>query len=371
VVVSRSGHDERLPRFPARVVTFFAGLEKNNSKEYWAANKTTSENKVWQPMQVLLTDLNGEFPRCECFDRPGCALLQGQVALQALGGRDERIPGGRMHRLLPAGAGIGPGDRLRGHGDGTRSTATFPRVARRRRQRSPIRGTDHRACRPITTGDLRCRTTTEGGAAGVPEEPSPRRSSCAGKERSSSRNMRERNGCTLPRRSAEYATSGVEQNRSRNGSTPRLGTNEEPRHIDRRPAATGHPRCAPGEFPRGSLPQPGTGGLGVGRSAGLGAGAILGGLLTTVSWRLTFAINVPLTFLGALGGARWLSSTRDRTTGHCLPVFASMLATGTVLTLVLRRRSCSGRRAQRRERATRRAQRRDPVTRTRSTRRRS
>jgi uncharacterized protein (DUF2461 family) len=32
--------------FPPELFTFFAGLEKNNSKEYWAANKTTWENKV-------------------------------------------------------------------------------------------------------------------------------------------------------------------------------------------------------------------------------------------------------------------------------------------------------------------------------------
>lgn len=66
-----------------------------------------------------------------------------------------------------------------------------------------------------------------------------------------------------------------------------------------------------------SFPAGASRSLAVWGSAGLGAGAILGGLLTTVSWRLTFAINVPFTFLGALGGARWLSSTRDRTTGHC------------------------------------------------------
>jgi len=53
--------------FPPELLTFFAGLEKNNSKEYWAANKTTWENKVRQPMQVLLADLNGEFPPLRMF----------------------------------------------------------------------------------------------------------------------------------------------------------------------------------------------------------------------------------------------------------------------------------------------------------------
>ncbi|WP_410050388.1 MFS transporter [Actinomadura sp. HBU206391] len=45
-------------------------------------------------------------------------------------------------------------------------------------------------------------------------------------------------------------------------------------------------------------------------ASGLAAGAILGGLLTTASWRLTFVINVPLTLLCALGAARWIGSVR-------------------------------------------------------------
>ncbi|HUR09653.1 MAG TPA: MFS transporter [Nonomuraea sp.] len=74
-------------------------------------------------------------------------------------------------------------------------------------------------------------------------------------------------------------------------------------------------------------------------ASGLAAGAILGGLLTAASWRLTFVINVPLTLLCALGAAVWIASTRpatdDRTPGRRVPVLASVLGTGTVLTLVL------------------------------------
>jgi MFS family permease len=70
-------------------------------------------------------------------------------------------------------------------------------------------------------------------------------------------------------------------------------------------------------------------------AAGLAAGVILGGLLTTASWRLTFVINVPLTLLCALGAARWVGPARDRPPAGSVPVLASVLGTGTVLTLVL------------------------------------
>ena len=70
-------------------------------------------------------------------------------------------------------------------------------------------------------------------------------------------------------------------------------------------------------------------------ASGLAVGAILGGLLTTASWRLTFLINVPLTLLCALGAAAWVSSARTGAQAGRIPVLASALGTGTVLTLVL------------------------------------
>ncbi|WP_086824285.1 MFS transporter [Allokutzneria sp. NRRL B-24872] len=69
-------------------------------------------------------------------------------------------------------------------------------------------------------------------------------------------------------------------------------------------------------------------------ASGLAAGAILGGLLTVVSWRLTFMINVPLTLLCALGAVIWFAPTSDRSTAR-IPVGASVLGTGAVLALVL------------------------------------
>jgi MFS family permease len=70
-------------------------------------------------------------------------------------------------------------------------------------------------------------------------------------------------------------------------------------------------------------------------ASGLAVGAILGGLLTTASWRLTFLINVPLTLLCALGAVAWVSSARRSGPAGRIPLLASVLGTGTVLTLAL------------------------------------
>ncbi|TQL90891.1 putative MFS family arabinose efflux permease [Actinoallomurus bryophytorum] len=70
-------------------------------------------------------------------------------------------------------------------------------------------------------------------------------------------------------------------------------------------------------------------------ASGLAAGAILGGLLTTASWRLTFYVNVPLTLLCALGAAVWVGPAREHVPAGRIPMLASVLGTGTVLTLVL------------------------------------
>jgi MFS family permease len=72
---------------------------------------------------------------------------------------------------------------------------------------------------------------------------------------------------------------------------------------------------------------------GVGAS-GLAAGAVLGGVLTTASWRLTFVINVPLTLLCAAGALVFVHAAAV-TTADRIPLRAAVLGTGTVLTLVL------------------------------------
>lgn len=76
-------------------------------------------------------------------------------------------------------------------------------------------------------------------------------------------------------------------------------------------------------------------------ASGLAAGAVLGGLLTAASWRLTFLVNVPLTLMCAAGAAlavapapRASASAGDARAGR-VPLLASVLGTGTVLTMVL------------------------------------
>jgi MFS family permease len=71
-------------------------------------------------------------------------------------------------------------------------------------------------------------------------------------------------------------------------------------------------------------------------AAGLAAGALLGGLLTTVSWRLTLLVNVPPTLLCALVAAAWLG-TAEQTAARArrIPLLAAVLGTSSVLTLTL------------------------------------
>ena len=53
--------------FPPELFTFFEGLEKDNSKAYWEANKTTWDEKVRDPMKALLAELGSEFPPLRMF----------------------------------------------------------------------------------------------------------------------------------------------------------------------------------------------------------------------------------------------------------------------------------------------------------------
>ncbi|MFC4058744.1 MFS transporter [Planomonospora corallina] len=70
-------------------------------------------------------------------------------------------------------------------------------------------------------------------------------------------------------------------------------------------------------------------------ASGLAAGAVLGGLLTTASWRLTFFVNAPVVLLCVLGAVLWAAPARDHAPGGRVPVTAAALGTGAVLTLVL------------------------------------
>ncbi len=47
--------------FPRALFTFLEGLEKDNSKSYWDANKATWESEVHEPVQALMAELEPEF----------------------------------------------------------------------------------------------------------------------------------------------------------------------------------------------------------------------------------------------------------------------------------------------------------------------
>jgi len=71
-------------------------------------------------------------------------------------------------------------------------------------------------------------------------------------------------------------------------------------------------------------------------AAGLAAGALLGGLLTTASWRLTLLVDVPPALLCAMAAAVWLGTVvPDTVRARPMPLLAAVLGTGTVLALSL------------------------------------
>jgi uncharacterized protein (TIGR02453 family) len=47
--------------FPAEAITFYEGLEADNSKGYWTANKDLYERAVKEPMEALCAELGDEF----------------------------------------------------------------------------------------------------------------------------------------------------------------------------------------------------------------------------------------------------------------------------------------------------------------------
>lgn len=53
--------------FPADAITFYAGLEADNSRAYWQAHKDTYAAAVRGPLEALLDDLAGEFGVAKVF----------------------------------------------------------------------------------------------------------------------------------------------------------------------------------------------------------------------------------------------------------------------------------------------------------------
>jgi uncharacterized protein (TIGR02453 family) len=59
--------DVQVSNFTAKSTRFFAGLEQDNSKDYWTANKAIFEKEVKEPMAALLDSLPERFQPFKVF----------------------------------------------------------------------------------------------------------------------------------------------------------------------------------------------------------------------------------------------------------------------------------------------------------------
>jgi uncharacterized protein (TIGR02453 family) len=57
----------RFTGFPPEAITFYEGLEADNSKGYWTANRGVYEEALKAPMTAMLTELEPEFGRFRTF----------------------------------------------------------------------------------------------------------------------------------------------------------------------------------------------------------------------------------------------------------------------------------------------------------------
>lgn len=88
-------------------------------------------------------------------------------------------------------------------------------------------------------------------------------------------------------------------------------------------------------FPSGALRSGAYSIWGAVGASGLAAGVILGGVLTTFSWRWTFLINLPLVIICILGAIKAFSSDRSERSATRVPVASSLTGTAAVLLVVL------------------------------------
>lgn len=70
-------------------------------------------------------------------------------------------------------------------------------------------------------------------------------------------------------------------------------------------------------------------------ASGLAVGVVLGGVLTAVSWRWTFLINVPLAAFGVVGASLWIVASLKKGGGSRIPLRAALLGTGALLSTVV------------------------------------
>ena len=59
--------DAQVGGFTTKATKFFAGLERDNSKNYWTANKSIFENEIKEPMAALVDSLPERFQPFKVF----------------------------------------------------------------------------------------------------------------------------------------------------------------------------------------------------------------------------------------------------------------------------------------------------------------
>jgi uncharacterized protein (TIGR02453 family) len=94
--------------WPTRAIDFYDGLEEDNSKSYWQANKSTYDEAVKGPMEDLLAELAGEFGAGRIF-RPNRDIRFSPDKSPYKTSIAATLAGGGYIQLSAAGLGVGRG----------------------------------------------------------------------------------------------------------------------------------------------------------------------------------------------------------------------------------------------------------------------
>ena len=66
--------------WPAEALAFYAGLEDDNSKEYWTSRKAVYQEKVLRPMEELLEELAPELGELLCQHSVSAPKIENSLA---------------------------------------------------------------------------------------------------------------------------------------------------------------------------------------------------------------------------------------------------------------------------------------------------
>lgn len=98
----------RFTGFPEQAIEFYLGLEADNSKDYWQANKATYERCIVEPFRSLLDDLEPEFGAGKLF-RPYRDVRFSKDKTPYKTNAGAQLTGGGYVALSADGMGVGAG----------------------------------------------------------------------------------------------------------------------------------------------------------------------------------------------------------------------------------------------------------------------